>query len=101
MLVLGMEVEPKARSFARSADGERNFGARSVLVEKRIDRLQQNRLPSRRHLRKLRVQSQQTMKIESVPVQAVLARHVCVRSRNQKMQVRKEEHSTTQNKRTL
>src|ERR1700676_1687531 len=101
MLVFGMEVEPEARSFSRPADGERNFGAGSILVKKRIDRLQQNRLPAGRHLRQLRVQSQQTVKIESVPVQAVLPRHVCMRPRNLKMQVGKKEHSLTQRKSTL
>src|SRR5579864_7817499 len=86
MRVLVMEVESKARSFAGAADFERKFGAGSVLVEERVDRLQQNRFPAGSHLRQLRVQPKHAVKIKGISIQAVLPGHVRVRSRDQKMQ---------------
>src|SRR5438477_7851843 len=96
MPVFMMEVQPEAGRFARPGDFERKFSACSVLVKKWIDRLQQNRFPACRHLRQLCVQSQHTVKIKSISIEAVLPRHVRMRSWNQKMQIGKRENTLTQ-----
>src|ERR1700722_2929990 len=101
MLVFVIEVKTEARRFARPGDLERKFGAGSVLLKERIDRLQQNRLPARRHLRQLRIQSQQTVKIKSISIETVLSRHVRMRSWNQKMQVRERENPLVQREPTF
>src|SRR5579864_5384489 len=92
MPVFMMEVQPKARRFACPGDFEGKFSACAVLLKEGIDRLQQNRFPARRHLRQLRVQFQHTVKIKSFSVEAVLPRHVRMRSRNQKMQIGEREN---------
>src|ERR1700741_1997608 len=96
MLVFVMEVKPEERCFSRAGDLERKFCAGSVLLKERIDRLQQNGLPARRHLRQLRIQSQHAVKIKSISIKAVFSRHVRMRSRNQKMQVGERENLLVQ-----
>src|SRR5580692_12822915 len=70
-LVFVAEIQSKAWGRLRTADFDRNFRARSVLAEKRIDRLQQNRLPPRGHLGNLRIQPGLPTKVERLSIQTV------------------------------
>ena len=64
-----------------------------MLTEKWIDWFQQNRFLACYHVRELRSHAGGSVKVELVPIQTVLARHVHFRSGHLKMQRRKREQA--------
>src|SRR5579864_6124429 len=101
MIFFAMEVKTETRGLTSPGNLEGEFGARSVLAEEGIDGLQQNRFPACRHLRELRVQSERAVKIKSIAIEAVLPRHIRVRTGNQEMKMGKRENALAQRKTSL
>src|ERR1700683_1440342 len=93
MFAFATELQTDVRLRLRPGNSNRNFCPDSVLAEERIDRLQKNRLPASRHLRKLCIQHGFSMKIELSSIQPIVAGHVDMRSRDKKMKQRKGQQS--------
>src|SRR5215468_8890773 len=81
---------------ARTGDLEWNFSSRSVLMEKGIHRFQQDGLPAGRHLRQLGIGLQESVEVKHRAIEAVFPTHICMGSRNLKVEHRKRQHSILQ-----
>src|ERR1700739_2527546 len=80
--VFMVEVKANLRFRFRPRNFDWYLRTYSVLAEERIARLQQDRLPSARHLRKLGLEPRLAVKIKLSPIQTVIPRHLHLRSRN-------------------
>src|SRR5215472_11557396 len=70
--LLVMKVQAKVWLRARTGDLERNLGPGPVLMKEGVNRLQQDGFPPLCHVRELRLHSERAMKIEDLPIEAVL-----------------------------
>jgi hypothetical protein len=95
-----VKIQPKVRFGFSAGDFEWDLRAGTVLVKERVDRLQQDGLPTSGHLGELGIQSEQSMKVEQVSVKAVLAVQIRIRAWDVEMQVRELEDPVPQIKRS-
>jgi len=95
------EIQAKVWLRARARYLERDLGPSPIFMKKGVNRLQQDGLPSLCHLRELRFHSESAMKIEDLPIEAVLTRHISVGAGNLKLQGRERKNSVVQFERTL